>query len=86
MTDHSHRFVSFPDVKTDLARSGRWQTGEHIAGSRVLFQSATEPLLVGGAIEGKKIVQITSGQQHNIALDADGYCYGWGFGGELLSA
>ncbi|GAA6011255.1 hypothetical protein JCM8202_003951 [Rhodotorula sphaerocarpa] len=60
---------------------GNGRTGEHIAGSRVLFQSATEPLLVGGAIEGKKIVQITSGQQHNIALDADGYCYGWGFGG-----
>ncbi|GAA5861482.1 hypothetical protein JCM3774_000265 [Rhodotorula dairenensis] len=60
---------------------GNGRTGEHIAGSRVLFQTANEPLLVKGAIEGKKIVQITSGQQHNVVLDSEGYCYAWGFGG-----
>ncbi|KWU46657.1 RCC1/BLIP-II protein, partial [Rhodotorula sp. JG-1b] len=60
---------------------GNGRTGEHIAGSRVLFQTESEPLLVKGAIEGKKIVQITSGQQHNVALDSEGYCYAWGFGG-----
>lgn len=57
------------------------QTGEHITGSRVLFIVQSEPLLVEGAIKGKKIVQITSGQQHNVALDEDGYAYSWGFGG-----
>lgn len=65
---------------------GNGRTGEHIAGSRVLFQTESEPLLVKGAIEGKKIVQITSGQQHNVALDSEGYCYAWGFGGEFLAA
>ena len=65
---------------------GNGRTGEHIAGSRVLFQTESEPLLVKGAIEGKKIVQITSGQQHNVALDSEGYCYAWGFGGEFFVA
>ncbi|GAA5980728.1 hypothetical protein JCM10908_001754 [Rhodotorula pacifica] len=60
---------------------GNGRTGEHIAGSRVLFQTEYEPILVKGAIEGKKIVQITSGQQHNVVLDSEGYCYAWGFGG-----
>ncbi|CEQ38996.1 SPOSA6832_00479 [Sporobolomyces salmonicolor] len=60
---------------------GNGKTGEHIAASRVLFIEQHEPLLVGGAIEGRKIIQITSGQQHNIALDDEGYCYAWGFGG-----
>ncbi|GAA5865477.1 hypothetical protein JCM8547_001258 [Rhodosporidiobolus lusitaniae] len=60
---------------------GNGSTGEHIAGSRVLFTVQSEPLLVEGALEGKKIVQITSGQQHNIAMDNEGYCYAWGFGG-----
>ncbi|GAA6004324.1 hypothetical protein JCM10207_000669 [Rhodosporidiobolus poonsookiae] len=60
---------------------GNGVTGEHIAGSKVLFLLQSEPLLVEGALEGKKIVQITSGQQHNIALDDEGYCYAWGFGG-----
>ncbi|GAA5995085.1 uncharacterized protein JCM10292_004530 [Rhodotorula paludigena] len=60
---------------------GNGRTGEHIAGSRVLFIVQSEPLLVDGALSGKKIVQITSGQQHNIALDDEGYCYAWGFGG-----
>lgn len=63
---------------------GNGRTGEHIAGSRVLFQTESEPLLVKGAIQGKKIVQITSGQQHNVALDSEGYCYAWGFGGEFF--
>ncbi|BGP44741.1 hypothetical protein JCM10450v2_000555 [Rhodotorula kratochvilovae] len=60
---------------------GNGRSGEHIAGSRVLFDIQSEPLLIEGALEGKKIVQITSGQQHNIALDDEGYCYAWGFGG-----
>ncbi|GAA6059089.1 hypothetical protein JCM10212_002060 [Sporobolomyces blumeae] len=60
---------------------GNGKTGEHIAASRVLFIEQREPLLVEGAIQGRKIVQITSGQQHNMALDNEGYVYAWGFGG-----
>ncbi|BGP21475.1 regulatorof chromosome condensation family protein [Rhodotorula toruloides] len=60
---------------------GNGKTGEHITGSRVLFIVQSEPLLVEGAIKGKKVVQITSGQQHNVALDDEGYAYSWGFGG-----
>ncbi|BGP12669.1 hypothetical protein JCM10213_008806 [Rhodosporidiobolus nylandii] len=60
---------------------GNGKTGEHIAGSKVIFHTQSEPLLVKGELEGRKIVQITSGQQHNVALDEDGYCFAWGFGG-----
>ncbi|KPV78376.1 uncharacterized protein RHOBADRAFT_50849 [Rhodotorula graminis WP1] len=60
---------------------GSGRSGEHIAGSRVLFDTQYEPLLVEGALKDRNIVQITSGQQHNIALDDEGYCYAWGFGG-----
>ena len=63
---------------------GNGKTGEHIAASRVLFEEQYDPLLVEGAIKGKKIVQITSGQQHNLALDDEGYVYAWGYGGEFL--
>ncbi|GAA5835305.1 hypothetical protein JCM11251_006676 [Rhodosporidiobolus azoricus] len=60
---------------------GGGRTGEHIAGSRVLFDVESSPQLVGGALEGRKIVEITSGQQHNIAMDDEGFCFAWGFGG-----
>lgn len=75
----SGKVYAFGTAEKGVLGNGR--TGEHIAGSRVIFQTAEEPLLVGHALEGKKIVQIASGQQHNIALDSEGYCYGWGFGG-----
>ncbi|GAA5942352.1 uncharacterized protein JCM15063_002979 [Sporobolomyces koalae] len=60
---------------------GNGRTGEHIAASRVLFDEQAEPLLIEGALEGRKVVQIASGQQHNLALDSEGYVYSWGFGG-----
>lgn len=62
------------------------QTGEHIAASKVFFSEQSEPLLVRGAIEGKKIIQIACGQQHSIALDDEGFCYAWGFGGPFSSS
>ena len=65
---------------------GNGKTGEHIAASRVLFEEQYDPLLVEGAIKGEKIVQITSGQQHNLALDDEGYVYAWGYGGEFRSS
>jgi len=57
------------------------QTGEHIATSRVFFDEQAEPLLVEGALVDRKIVQISSGQQHSVALDSEGYVYSWGTGG-----
>ncbi|GAA6007099.1 hypothetical protein JCM11491_001509 [Sporobolomyces phaffii] len=60
---------------------GNGRTGEHIANSKVFFDEQSEPLRVEGALVGKKIVQITSGQQHSVALDDQGYVYSWGFGG-----
>lgn len=60
---------------------GNGRTGESIHASKVLFIEQDEPLLVGGALKDKKIVQITSGQYHSVALDDKGYCYSWGWGG-----
>ncbi|GAA6036645.1 hypothetical protein JCM8097_001269 [Rhodosporidiobolus ruineniae] len=60
---------------------GNGATGEHIAGSRRLFTVQSEPEEVEGVLKGKKIVEIASGQQHNVALDDEGYAYSWGFGG-----
>ncbi|GAA5916794.1 hypothetical protein JCM6882_004169 [Rhodosporidiobolus microsporus] len=60
---------------------GSGRTGEHIAGSRVLFDVESSPVLVEGALDGRTIVEIASGQQHNVAMDDEGYCYAWGFGG-----
>ncbi|GAA5896848.1 uncharacterized protein JCM6883_007026 [Sporobolomyces salmoneus] len=60
---------------------GNGRTGEHIAASKVFFDEQSEPLLVEGALADSKIVQITSGQQHSMALDDEGFVYAWGFGG-----
>lgn len=62
------------------------QTGERIATSKTFYTEQTEPLLIRGGLEGKKIIQITSGQQHSVALDDEGYCYAWGFGGRFLKS
>ncbi|KAK4701353.1 hypothetical protein P7C70_g4879, partial [Phenoliferia sp. Uapishka_3] len=60
---------------------GNGKTGEHIAASKVFFTEQPDPILVKGALEGKNIVQISCGQQHSVALDDEGFCYAWGFGG-----
>lgn len=66
---------------TEKGQLGNGKTGEHIiAANKVGYHTHTEPLLVRALLE-KKIIKISSGQQHSIALDEDGYCYVWGFGG-----
>lgn len=60
---------------------GNGRTGEYIASSKVFYSEQSVPEQVFGAIKDKKIIQITSGQQHSIALDDEGFCYAWGFGG-----
>jgi len=51
---------------------GRGRTGEYIVtAGKTAFDVEVEPVLVKG-LEGKKIVQISCGQQHTVALDDDG--------------
>lgn len=66
---------------TEKGQLGNGRTGEHfISGNKLAFNTHTEPLLVR-ALASKKIIEISCGQQHSIAMDEDGYCYVWGFGG-----
>lgn len=37
--------------------------------------------LIEDTFEGKKIAQISSGNQHSLALDEDGNVYAWGYAG-----
>lgn len=60
---------------------GNGRTGEHfVSGNRLAFAEESTPILVKGLAE-HKIVEISCGQQHSIALDDQGFCYVWGFGG-----
>ncbi|KAG8975027.1 hypothetical protein FRC05_006450 [Tulasnella sp. 425] len=66
----------------DKGQLGNGRTGEYIiTGGKTGFEIVSEPILVKGAIDGKKIVDISCGQQHSIAIDGDGYVYVWGFNG-----
>lgn len=61
---------------------GNGRTGERIAqANKTIYDIEDEPLLVKGPLEGKKVVQIACGQQHAVALTADGLAYVWGFNG-----
>lgn len=60
---------------------GNGTTGERITtGNKTAYDIEPEPILVKD-LEGKKIVQIASGQQHSIALDSEGVVYVWGYNG-----
>lgn len=37
--------------------------------------------MIEDTFEGKKIAQISSGNQHSLALDEDGNVYAWGYAG-----
>lgn len=66
---------------TEKGQLGNGRTGEHfVTSNKLAFNTHTEPILVR-ALSDKKIVEISCGQQHSIAMDEDGYCYAWGFGG-----
>ncbi|KAG9017998.1 hypothetical protein FRB90_012666 [Tulasnella sp. 427] len=66
----------------DKGQLGNGRTGEYIiTGGKTGYEIVAEPIRVKGAIDGKNIVDIACGQQHTIALDADGYVYVWGFNG-----
>ncbi|KAI0741335.1 RCC1/BLIP-II [Daedaleopsis nitida] len=60
---------------------GNGQAGERIVSAgKSAFDYETEPILVKGLSE-RKIVQISCGPQHAIALDADGRVFVWGYNG-----
>jgi alpha-tubulin suppressor-like RCC1 family protein len=60
---------------------GNGTTGERITtGNKTAYDVEPYPLLVK-EIQDKKIVQISCGQQHTIALDSTGVVYVWGYNG-----
>ncbi|KAJ7230705.1 regulator of chromosome condensation 1/beta-lactamase-inhibitor protein II [Mycena pura] len=60
---------------------GNGKTGERIiTGNKIAFDIVSQPTVVEG-LENKKIVQISAGQQHCIALESTGLVYVWGYGG-----
>lgn len=60
---------------------GNGRTGEHFVSSKSMaFGQENAPILVKGLAD-KFITAISCGQQHSIALDDQGFCYVWGFGG-----
>ncbi|KAJ7695045.1 RCC1/BLIP-II [Mycena rosella] len=84
--------ISFSAVLTDSGKVytfgsgekgqlGNGKTGERIiTGNKLAFDIVTQPTQVEG-IDNRKIVQISAGQQHCIALDSTGLVYVWGYGG-----
>ncbi|KAF7964752.1 hypothetical protein HWV62_3270 [Athelia sp. TMB] len=64
---------------------GRGRTGEHIVSAgKTAFDVESEPVTSGVLVKGlagKKIVQVSCGQQHTVALDSEGVVYVWGYNG-----
>ncbi|EIN06350.1 RCC1/BLIP-II [Punctularia strigosozonata HHB-11173 SS5] len=60
---------------------GNGRTGEHIVSAgKTAFEVVSEPLLVRG-LDDRKIVDVSCGQQHSVALDSQGLVYVWGYNG-----
>ncbi|KAF8075359.1 regulator of chromosome condensation 1/beta-lactamase-inhibitor protein II [Lyophyllum atratum] len=60
---------------------GNGTTGERITtGNKTAFDIETTPVYIK-ELDGKNIVEITSGQQHSLALDDTGVVYVWGYNG-----
>ncbi|KAF7431201.1 hypothetical protein PC9H_006922 [Pleurotus ostreatus] len=60
---------------------GNGTTGERImTGNKTVFDVHSDPIVIKELL-GKEIVQISSGQQHTIALDSKGAVYVWGYNG-----
>lgn len=84
--------ISFSLVLTDTGKVfsfgsaekgqlGIGTTGERIStGNKSTFDIEDSPVYVK-ELDGKKIVQIASGQQHSLALDDTGIVYVWGYNG-----
>ncbi|KAF9060521.1 RCC1/BLIP-II [Rhodocollybia butyracea] len=60
---------------------GNGSTGERITtGNKVAFDIVDYPYYIK-ELDGKKIVEISSGHQHSAAVDDEGYVYVWGYNG-----
>ncbi|KAJ7173734.1 regulator of chromosome condensation 1/beta-lactamase-inhibitor protein II [Mycena filopes] len=78
LTDSGKVFTFGSGEKGQL---GNGKTGERIiTGNKIAFDIVSQPAQVEG-IDNRKIVQISAGQQHCIALDSTGLVYVWGYGG-----
>ncbi|KAG0216375.1 hypothetical protein BGX28_002845 [Mortierella sp. GBA30] len=61
---------------------GNKTNGQYLQQSnRLVHIPQASPVLVGGNLKDKVIVQISCGNNHTLALDNEGMVYSWGFGG-----
>ncbi|CAD6577989.1 MAG: hypothetical protein TREMPRED_002079 [Tremellales sp. Tagirdzhanova-0007] len=66
---------------SEYGQLGNGKTGERIVtAGKVGFDVEVPARLVLG-LTGKNIIQIASGHQHSLAMDAEGYVYAWGNAG-----
>ncbi|WWC91731.1 uncharacterized protein L201_006678 [Kwoniella dendrophila CBS 6074] len=66
---------------SECGQLGNGKTGERLVkAGKFSYDVEVPPRLVQG-FEKKKIVQISSGNQHSLALDEEGYVYAWGYAG-----
>ncbi|EAU90663.2 hypothetical protein CC1G_03932 [Coprinopsis cinerea okayama7 len=84
--------ISFSLVLTDTGKvfsfgsAEKGQLGNGVTGERILTGNKTgfdiewQPVFVK-ELKDKKVVKISSGQQHSLAIDDAGTVYGWGFNG-----
>lgn len=59
--------------------TGEYNTKE--SSIKMAFRPHPNPLVVSGALAGKKIRAIAAGTNHALAADTDGAMYSWGWGG-----
>lgn len=75
----SHQVYAFGSM--EHSQLGNGTSGEHIVqAGRTAFGEVSEPMLIK-ALAHEKIVQVSCGQHHSIALSDRGVPYVWGFGG-----
>ena len=74
-------FPAYAFGSSEKGQLGNGKTGEHfVSSNRLAFTTYSEPIPIK-ALADKKIIDISCGQQHAMALDKEGYVYVWGFGG-----
>ncbi|RXK40549.1 hypothetical protein M231_02201 [Tremella mesenterica] len=66
---------------SEAGQLGNGRTGERVLRAGKTSFDIEPPHLVEGALAGREIQRIASGSQHSLAMDKEGYAYGWGYGG-----
>lgn len=63
---------------SEHGQTGTGRTGECLVKAQtVQFDLLDEPIRIGGALSGRKVVQVACGTAHSIALDNEGLVYTW---------